>query len=318
MVQRKKIELKREENQITFDRLFDEFIVYQKSKNLRQHTIKHYENTVNSSFYKYIDCKTEVKNITSKTIEGYINFLKSRGNIGDVTINTYLRDIRAILYYAMKEGYLAEYKIKQIKADKEIIETYTDEELIILLKKPDVKKCNFIEFRNWTISNILIGTGMRIQTLVNIKIEDIDLSNDLIYYSHTKNRKNQVVPISSTLKSVLIDYLKYRKGEEEDYLITNIYGEQLKTNLLSQNMCKYHRSRGITKTGLHRYRHTFAKKWILNNGDIFRLQKILGHSSMDIVREYVEMFTEDLQRDFNIFNPLESLSIRKTSIKMRV
>lgn len=318
MVQRKKIELKREENQITFDRLFDEFIVYQKSKNLRQHTIKHYENTVNSSFYKYIDCKMEVKNITSKTIEGYINFLKSRGNIGDVTINTYLRDIRAILYYAMKEGYLAEYKIKQIKADKEIIETYTDEELLVLLKKPDVKKCNFIEFRNWTISNILIGTGMRIQTLVNIKIKDIDLNNDLIYYSHTKNRKNQVVPISSTLKSVLIDYLKYRKGEEEDYLITNIYGEQLKTNLLSQNMCKYHRSRGITKTGLHRYRHTFAKKWILNNGDIFRLQKILGHSSMDIVREYVEMFTEDLQRDFNTFNPLESLSLRKTSIKMRV
>lgn len=317
MVQRKKIEFKREENLITFDMLFDEFIAYQKSRNLRQHTIKHYENTVNSSFYKYIDYKTAVKDITSKTIEGYITFLKSQGTIGDITINTYLRDIRAILYYAMKEEYLAEFKIKEIKADKEIIETYSDEELLILLKKPDIKKCDFIEYRNWTISNILIGTGMRIQTLVNLKIKDIDLHNDLMYYSHTKNRKNQVVPISSTLKSVLIDYLKYRGGAEEDYLITNIYGEQLKTNLLSQNMCKYHRSRGVTKTGLHRYRHTFAKKWILNSGDIFRLQKILGHSSMDIVKEYVEMFTEDLQRDFNAFNPLEKLNIRKTSIKMR-
>ena len=62
------------------------------------------------------------------------------------------------------------------------------------------------------------------------------------------------------------------------------------------------------KTGVHRWRYTFAKKWILSGGDIFRLQKMLGHSSMEIVKNYVNMFTDDLQRDFDTFNPLETMA----------
>ena len=54
-------------------------------------------------------------------------------------------------------------------------------------------------------------------------------------------------------------------------------------------------------------RHTFAKKWILNGGDIMRLQTILGHSSIEMVKEYVNMFGGDLKKDFDKFNPLESM-----------
>ena len=61
-----------------------------------------------------------------------------------------------------------------------------------------------------------------------------------------------------------------------------------------------------------------AKKWILNGGDIFRLQKLLGHSSLDIVKEYVDMFSCDLMKDYNNFNPLESMSVnfRNNIIRM--
>ena len=67
------------------------------------------------------------------------------------------------------------------------------------------------------------------------------------------------------------------------------------------------------------FRHLFAKTWILNGGDIFRLQKLLGHSSMDIVREYVNMFNNDMQRDYNSFNPLETLAKnnRGSTIKLK-
>lgn len=71
------------------------------------------------------------------------------------------------------------------------------------------------------------------------------------------------------------------------------------------------------KTGLHRFRHTFAKKWINSGGDIFRLQKILGHSSLDVVRNYVNMFTNDLQDNFNTFSPLENIITDKKFIKIR-
>ncbi|MCR3761907.1 site-specific integrase, partial [Clostridium felsineum] len=62
--------------------------------------------------------------------------------------------------------------------------------------------------------------------------------------------------------------------------------------------------------------HTFAKKWILSGGDIFRLQKILSHSTLDMVRVYVDMFTSDLQKDFSTFNPLDQLK-QKSFISLR-
>ncbi|RHP70371.1 hypothetical protein DXA59_05185 [Clostridium sp. OF03-18AA] len=63
--------------------------------------------------------------------------------------------------------------------------------------------------------------------------------------------------------------------------------------------------KGVEKTSAHLYRHTFAKKWILNGGDIFRLQKILGHSDLTVVKEYVQMFGQDLAVDFDKFNSLD-------------
>jgi len=53
------------------------------------------------------------------------------------------------------------------------------------------------------------------------------------------------------------------------------------------------------------------------DGDIFRLQKLLGHKSMEIVKEYVNMFNADLQKDFNEFNPLEKFSKINKTISMK-
>ena len=74
--------------------------------------------------------------------------------------------------------------------------------------------------------------------------------------------------------------------------------------------------RGVSKTSAHLYRHTFAKRWILNGGDIFRLQKLLGHSNLDIVKEYVNMFGRDLTKDYTSFNPLDTLGTVRTAGKI--
>lgn len=90
------------------------------------------------------------------------------------------------------------------------------------------------------------------------------------------------------------------------------YGEKANRQTISVNVNSYNRKCGVMKTKLYRFRHTFAKRWINSGGDIFRLQKILGHSSLEVVRNYVNMFTNDLQDNFNTFSLLENITrIRK-------
>lgn len=309
---RKKIEINL--NEMTFDRGYDEFIFNCRARNLRPATIRFYDNSIRS-IYKFIDPKMPIKNITKTTVDSFIIGCQNKLDIKDITIHTYLRALKAILYYFMKLGYMEKFHIPLIKYDKPVIETYTEEEVKLLLKKPNKSKCSFVEFRNWVICNMLYATGMRSSNLISLKIKDIDLYNNLISMKTTKNRKPLVIPITKSLQPILREYLTIRKGEDEDYLFCSAYGDIISRDALNGSMKSYNNNRYVNKTGIHRWRHTFAKQWILNHGDIIKLQKILNHSNLDMVRNYVNMFTKDLQKDFEEFNPLEFIS--KKSIKMR-
>jgi integrase/recombinase XerD len=218
----------------------------------------------------------------------------------------------------MKLGYMDKFMIKLIKADKGAKKTYTDEELHLLLEKPNAKNCSFAEFRTWTMINFLVATGVRLSSLINVKIKDLDFENQLIAITKTKNRKQQIIPMSKTLEGVLREYFEYRNGDLDDFLFCTAWGKVFKVDGFQGSLKKYNLKRGVKKSSVHAFRHTFAKKWILNGGDIFRLQKILGHSSMEMVKNYVIMFSDELQQNFEKFNPLDQMNTaRGQIIKMR-
>lgn len=298
----------------TFEQGYSEFIGYCKARNLRPATIRHYDNLITYVWYKFSSKDTAICDIKLQTIYDFMEHCRRIGN-GDTTVNTNIRGMRAILYYFMRLGYMNEFQIIEPKHSPQPIEAYTDAELRILLEKPNLKKCRFSEYRNWLMCNFMLATGARLSTLVEIRVEDLDFDNELMTYRHTKNHKRQVVPMSSKLKIVLQEYVGHI--DNDGYLFPNSYGEQIHHVSVTHGLMYYNRKRGVMKTGVHRWRHTFAKKWILAGGDIFRLQKMLGHSSMEIVKNYVNMFTNDLQRDFDTFNPLETMSEpARSSIKL--
>ena len=101
-------------------------------------------------------------------------------------------------------------------------------------------------------------------TIVNIKIGDIDFDNDTIILRKTKNKNQQLYPISTSLKLVLQEYLKYRKSTNEDYLFCTATGGQMNPDCIKSTITKYNKARGVSKTSIHLFRHTFAKNWILN------------------------------------------------------
>lgn len=88
----------------------------------------------------------------------------------------------------------------------------------------------------------------------------------------------------------------------------------MKSSSLNSAIRSYNHSRRV-KSQL--FRHAFVKKWILNDGDAFRLQMIIRHSSMKMVREYVNMYDEDLKKDFNTVYYLEEFNDNGKYIDMQ-
>lgn len=303
------IKFERDKN-ISVQEAYERFMRIKNAKNLAPETILHY--TLHYRYFsEFFDVRKPCREITQDIYYSYIEHLRETRDINSTTINTYLSSLRSIFYWLMDEGYTERFAVKLLKKEKKIKETYTDDELTSILKKPNLKTCKFTEYRNWVMANYFLATGNRLRTALNLQIGHLDFENQLIFMGKTKNGRQQLIPMSKTLTEILQEYLAYRKGESTDFVFCDIRNRQLTRSGTSLIIRKFHRSRGVERTSIHAYRHTFAKKWILNGGDIFRLQKILGHSSMDMVKNYVEMFNDDLQKDFNTFNPLENLRKEK-------
>lgn len=301
------------ENGITFEEGCEEYILDCKSRNLREGTIRHYRDTM-VQMKKYIGSDTLVKEMTVETFNDFIVELRDNPLLNDQSLNTYARDLKTIMRFFMKREYIPYFKIEVPKADKQPIETYTDRELQVLLKKPNLKHCTFTEYKSWVMTNFLLSTGVRRNSIINIKIKDVDLEADVVHINITKSRKPIIIPLNADIKKILQEYLQYRKGGEDEYLFCNVFGDKVSSSSVYHQIYEYNKSRGINKTGMHRYRHTFAKKWVTMGGNVVTLQKILGHSSLEITQNYLNILVSDIKKDVEEFNILREF--KKESIKI--
>lgn len=191
----------------------EEFLIDCKIRNLSKSTIKLYKECF-GYFIEYVNIKYKKLNIrqdiNKDLMDKFIIYMKDN-DLKDSTINIRIRAIRCVLYYFMRNEYIINFKILEIKEDQKIVELYSDADIIKLLKKPNIKTCGFPEYRTWAIINFFVATGVRSRSLRNIKIEDLDFDNELIYIKVTKNRKTLIIPMGKAIKKVLLEYLRVRK-----------------------------------------------------------------------------------------------------------
>ena len=118
---------------LTFEEGCNKYLENCRQRSLRQGTINHYRQSY-KQFYKFFKPDLPVEKIDAKMYKDFVLYLKANHH-NDVSINSYLRDLITTLHFFMNEGWLPNFKMQAIKADKPQIETYIEAELKLLLKK---------------------------------------------------------------------------------------------------------------------------------------------------------------------------------------
>lgn len=314
----KRLKVKQNE-EYSVKELMENFIAEKRVEGRSAQTLESHSN----SFKKFFFCFDEnmgAKEIGKGMVIHYMNYLQKGETLHLASINHYLRDLRTFVNWCYNEGYISEkVDVKIVKEQEEVIETCTEEEVKFLVAEPK-KNASFVEWRTWAIVNWILATGNRIDTIVNVKIGDVHFGRDEIIIREQKDKTTSYIPLASGLKRTLRTYInkcRYNASDEK-YLFCNIEDEQLTTKALQSALYDYNRKRGVDKTSAHALRHTFAKLYILNGGDTFRLQKILGHSQLEMTRHYVNLFGADLKRGYDDIVPLNNLLEPKGKKKQKV
>ena len=298
----------------TIEETFSDFIISRKTKGLAEKTLQSYQSQF-QAVARHMDVKMDIAMLQKADLDAMIISMRD-ASLSPNSINSYTRTLKSFFSWCNEQG-ITRLNIPLYKAEETVKETYSDAELAALLKKPDIRKATFAEYRDWVIINFLLNCGSRAATVRAIQIRDVDLDGGMVFYRHTKNRKAQVIPLCSAMVAILREYLRHRGGEAADYLFCTETGSQLTENGLRQSIARYNVRRGVQKTSIHLFRHTFARKYLIDcGGDAFTLQKLLGHSTLAMTKHYCAIFDADLTKNYDNFSPLAQMKSNSTRIKM--
>lgn len=193
------------------------------------------------------------------------------------------------------------------KSSAHLIETFSETEIRLLLTVCDTQ--TFVGYRDYVIINFLLDTGVRLRELVDIRLEDVSITDGFVNILG-KNRQYRTVPLSDMMASYLKEWLKVRGSSPSNHLFITQDDRKMSRRSVQERLAKYGKKANIrnVRVSPHTFRHTFAKMFVVSGGDVFVLQDILGHSTLEMVRKYVRLYSKDLQRNHAIHSPLSKFS----------
>ena len=237
------------------------------------------------------------KNIKYKDVINYNKYLKEEKDLSSTSIARHLSALRSFYNYLLYEGKIDNNPFKLISTPKKP------------MKLPNYMKYNEFEemintcddtplgIRNKCLLETLFATGARIGELINIKLNDLDLSNKEIRVLG-KGNKERIVYINDHAYESINDYLNNSRsilldGKQSDKLFINHIGGELTTNGVRDILDKIIKKSSLNiKVTPHMFRHTFATM-LLNEGcDLKSVQELLGHVNMSTTQIYTHLTSD--------------------------
>ena len=220
----------------------------------------------------------------------------------------------------MIEGIVEENVVRRIKPPKpeeRVITPYTFEEVKLMLASVERSKRYTRPGQGWqdratleperarAIILFLTDTGVRAEELCSIKVRHVDkkLMRVKVF---GKGAKDRYVSFSSRTAQALWRYLASRENVQDDQYLFASRGSsgQLNRSRLLKMLVSIGNRAGVKGVNTHRFRHLFAIQYLRNRGDAYTLQRLLGHSTLDMVKRYLSIVQADIDDAYKGASPV--------------
>jgi site-specific recombinase XerD len=239
------------------------------------------------------------------------NHAQDRGLSGH-TINCYLRSLRIFFSWLVTEDVIGNNPFDRVKIPRpprKVIPTFTDSQIQQLLDVMDTGTP--AGYRDYVIILTLLDTGMWVSELCHMKLDNVWLEEGMLKVLG-KGNKERLIPIGKQVQRCLWRYINRYRPEPVancDLLFLTQEGRPLTKDRVEKIMTYYGRKAGLkgVRCSPHTLRHTVAVKFLRNGGDVFSLQRMLGHASLEMTRKYCELADIDVKRAHTIASPVDNL-----------
>lgn len=291
---------------MTIRECIDDFLIEQQVRGNSPKTQKHYFRCL-GLFERFQSPKNpDISAVSVSDCKAYYIHLSNR-NVSSVTVQTYIRALRAFLSWCYLEGYISENipkKFRLPKTQKKKIDILTDSEVEQLFRCLSGR--DFISIRNYCIVALMIDSGLRLNEVVTIRRDKIHIAEGYAIVNG-KGNKERFVPLGLNSKRALLRYCAIVPNrEKETPLFVKDTLIPIKESTVKQLFRKLKSRSGIPRLHPHLLRHTFATRYIERGGDIYSLQSILGHTSLEMVKKYVHLIPSKTVVNFAVLSPLDN------------
>ncbi|WZL73091.1 tyrosine-type recombinase/integrase [Clostridiaceae bacterium 35-E11] len=311
---------------LTIEKAIDLFLVDRELKGNTEKTLKNYRQFL-GYFVDYIGANKRVDELILGDLKGYHLYLmkkpkyeghpfkvNSDKGISKVSIQTYLRTLRVFIYYLFEEGYTTEnlgHKFKLPKAPKKTVDILSDEEIDKLLNA--ITENSEFQVRNKCMIVLMLDSGLRRNEVLDLEYDKVHISQNIIKV-FGKGQKERLVPIGLYTKKLLLKYIQMYRPISE-YPTKKLFLDQNKRpmteNAIKMIFTRLRKKTNIDRLHPHMLRHTFATRYLIHGGDIFSLQQILGHTSLEMVRRYSHVASSYLISNHKRLSPLDNFQKNK-------
>ncbi|GIP17747.1 tyrosine recombinase XerC [Paenibacillus montaniterrae] len=205
--------------------------------------------------------------------------------------------------------------IRRPQPRKTVINGFTAEQLQAIIDAVrETRKDEYYRDRMTLILYLLASTGLRIGEALRLNISDFDFKYRVMLVLG-KGDKERIVPFSPELRELLQIYIQKYNLNKDDLLFASRYGKPLSPATIRDALRVAKRRLGTKynidqmRVSPHTFRHTFAKLWVVNDGNQIALSRIMGHESMAMTNKYVQLWSVDLTDAYDTCNPCKNIKI---------